>query len=445
MSVNGTIRGFLVLSIAAFLATGSYGLAEIVTLLGEEPFEGSLNCWAGIYRVGVTDASEAFSRSGILFTGEGESSVRIYKSGDVWTLSGWYLGKSWIEHVPSGESSAGEGLVIRFRYPVDRFGVCLGKRIDLFGPENERRGEVTLEAYSVEGRLLGTSIIEEKNLGYDEFKLPYSTFGFAATSGPGVATVVMDFGDSEVPEMIERIYYRYQTPRPFKIILPQIAHGSVSGAEIASDLALLWADSARVAVYSPEGELLPFPVFEEGTEFSLSSGLGADHQLDFKSSTIPGLDELTTGYVVAESDYPIDGQVIYRTTDYGGKVYEADIRGCTPVTYLQIPFELNRSEALNAALAIVNPSDAAMEIEIHVNDADRSYTEFWDPPLLTLQPGEQRALFMWELWNGMPSADGRYILQLRSSVPFAAAAFYTRNWIVTGNLPVWSYQEGQAR
>jgi len=167
--------------------------------------------------------------------------------------------------------------------------------------------------------------------------------------------------------------------------------------------------------------------------------------LDFKSSTIPGLDELTTGYVVAESDYPIDGQVIYRTTDYGGKVYEADIRGCTPVTYLQIPFELKRSEALNAALAIVNPSDAAMEIEIHVNDADRSYTEFWDPPLLTLQPGEQRALFMWELWNGMPSADGRYILQLRSSVPFAAAAFYTRNWIVTGNLPVWSYQEGQAR
>ena len=58
---------------------------------------------------------------------------------------------------------------------------------------------------------------------------------------------------------------------------------------------------------------------------------------------------------------------------------------------------------------------------------------------------EQRALFMWNLWNEMPSKDGNYILQLRSAVPFAAAAFYTRNWIVVGNLPVWSYKEGQAR
>ena len=214
---------------------------------------------------------------------------------------------------------------------------------------------------------------------------------------------------------------------------------------IESHLTLFWDDAATVSVLSPDGELLLAPILDEGSEFILTPEYRASRQEYFKSTTIRGLDDLTVGYVVAESDYPIDGQVVFRTTDADGKVYEADIRGCTEETYLQIPFEINQAENLNAALAIVNPGDTVAEIEIHVNDSEGSYTEFWEPPTFTLQPGEQRALFMWELWDEMPSADGNYILQLRSAVPFAAAAFYTRNWIVVGNLPVWSYKEGQAR
>jgi hypothetical protein len=419
----------------------SSAYADLLRLLGSESFGDSLRYGAFMYQIDDLDASELLSKNGILLSGEGESSVRLHKEPDVLTLGGWMQGQSWIEHDPSGNSSAGEGLVIRFKYPVRKFGISLGQLLSLSDQGNENGGAASLRAYTKGGQLVGTADLAEENVGYQEFQLPESVFGFETTTTSGVATVVMDFGDSEVCERIVTLFYEYTVPRPFRIILPQIAQGTASGASINSDFWLFSDHAAFVRVFSPEGDILPFPIFSEGSEFLLDTG----NQRYFKSSTIPGIDDLTVGYVVGESDYPIDGQVVYRTTDAQGKVYEADIRGCVPETYLQIPFELNQAENLNAALAIVNPSDTEAQIEIHVNDEEQSYTEFWNPPTFTLQPGEQRALFMWELWNEMPSEDGQYILQLRSAVPFAATGFYTRNWIVVGNLPVWSYQEGQAR
>ncbi len=423
--------------------------ADFIPLFDHGPYENSLKYPSetrAVFLIKDMDPSEVQSCNGIIFTGEGESTIKMHKSEDMYN----YVTKTWdaggriIEHVPSGESSAAEGIVIRFKYPINKFGLKIGLN-SIYGDLSTWPEQVELRAYSPAGELVGTVEMEEVNKGYDNFMLPYTLFGFETTSGPGVTTVVLDNGASEVPERIAYVYYEYKTPRPFKTILPQIAHGTVSGASIESDLTLFWDRSAHVTTFSPSGEILDAPIFNEGTEFDLADAVNIREQRYLKSSTIPGLDALTVGYVVAESDYPIDGQVVYRTTDAEGKVYEADIRGCVPETYLQIPFEISQAENLNAALAIVNPSDTAAEIEIHVNDADHSYTEFWDPPIFTLQPGEQRALFMWELWNDMPSEDGNYILQLRSAVPFAAAAFYTRNWIVVGNLPVWSYKEGQAR
>ena len=422
--------------------------AEFIPLYGWESFEDLLKYPDDgdiVYMIKDMNPSEAASRNGILFTGEGESSVTTHKVENLLLDWGrWRVGERIIEHLPSGESSAGDGIVVRFKYPIDKFGLQIGRN-SIYSNLQTWPEQVELRAYTTGGELVGIVEMEEVNKGYDEFMLPYTLFGFETTSGPGITTVILDNGDSEVPERIECLYYRYKIPHPFKVILPQIAHGSISGASIESDLTLFWDDAAKISIYSPGGELLPIPILNEGSEFTLAVEHRGDVQEYFKTTTIPGIDDLTVGYVVAESDYPIDGQVVYRTTDADGKVYEADIRGCVPETYLQIPFEINQAENLNAALAIVNPSDTVAEIEIHVNDADHSYTEFWDPPTFTLEPGEQRALFMWELWNEMPSEDGYYILQLRSAVPFAAAAFYTRNWIVVGNLPVWSYQEGQAR
>jgi hypothetical protein len=438
-----------------FMAIPAY--AEVTPLYGAEEFEDSLSypsyVGAAGYRIHDIDAAEADSRNGIIFTGEGESGVRIHKGEDYYLGfgSGMQLGKRCIEHVPSETSSADEGLVIRFKYPVKKFGVFLGS----ISPSSEDHplagfDIASLRAYSSNGQFIGTVEMEviANPPNYDG----YSFFGFETDNNQGVTTVVLDYGDAEKPERIATIFYEYNTPRPFRVILPHIAHGTISGASIDSDLSLFWDRLANVKLYSTLGEIPSNPYLGEGNNFQLqydemTGGVykGFPTQFHFKSSTIPGINDLTVGYVVAESDYPIDGQVVYRTTDSDGKVYEADIRGCVPETYLQIPFELNQSENLNAALAIVNPSDTVAEIEIHVNDSEGSYTEFWEPPTFTLQPGEQKALFMHELWDEMPSEDGSYILQLRSAVPFAAAAFYTRNWIVVGNLPVWSYKEGQAR
>ena len=441
---------FLLLIIAVLLMNIS-AYAEYIPLLGYEVFqdmEGLLvypsNSDSQMYRVHDMDASEMESRNGIIFAGEGESSVRIKQGRDELLFGGWEMGPRCIEHVPSSESSwADDGIIIRFKYPICTFGFYIG-RFSLSGPGVEGVAAITLTAYSPSGQLVGTTLSEREYLGDGVYKFAESTLGFEVTSGPGVTTVILNYNEEHVRETIGEIYYEYLVPRPFKVILPQIAHGTVSGASIESDLMLFWDRSAQVSVFSPNGEFLPIPILEEGNNFTLPLE-SAPRKFYFKSSTIPGIDPLTVGYVVAESDYPIDGQVVYRTTDAEGKVYEADIMGCTPETYLQTPFELNQAENLNAALAIVNPSDTVAEIEIHVNGAEGSYTEFWDPPIFTLQPGEQKALFMHELWDEMPSEDGNYILQLRSAVPFAAAAFYTRNWIVVGNLPVWSYKEGQAR
>lgn len=427
--------------------------SEIIPLMGyDNNFENSLRYPAdgheSMYRIHNIDASEAGSKNGIIFGGEGDSNVRIHVGDPFFSLAGVYPGPRCIEHAPSGESSAGEGLIIRFKYPVEKCGVALGT-ISFSDHRLEGIDSASLRAYSSDGQFVGSveMTVTSNPPNFDGF----SIFGFETTSGADVTTVILDYGNSEKPERIETIYYEYKAPRPFKVVFPQFAHGTVSDASINSDLVLFWDRSATIKTFSTSGEYLPMPILAEGANFILPieeiTGVpkGTPRQFYFKSSTIPGIDDLTVGYVVGESDYPIDGQVVYRTTDAQGKVYEADIRGCVPETYLQIPFELNQAENLNAALAIVNPSDTEARIEIHVNDADQSYTEFWDPPTFTLQPGEQRALFMWELWNEMPAADGNYTLQLRSAVPFAAAAFYTRDWIVVGNLPVWSYKEGQAR
>ena len=435
------IRNSLFIISTIFILLNTPLHADFVALYGWESFEDSLKYpgWgrAPMYRIRDMNASEIESKNGVIFSGEGESTVRIHQKDD---FNGGFTGKSsadrCIEHVPSGVSSAGEGIVIRFKYPVSKFAVGLG-RASVFDQYFDDFETASLHAYTDNGQFIGTTKMKATS--------PNLVFGFETTSGSGVSFVVMDYGEAEAPEKIDTIYYKYKTTHPFKVILPQIAHGTVSGASIESDLILFWDDSATVSVISPLGVPLVSQILDEGNEFNLASEPRTSRQEYFKSSTIPGLDDLTVGYVVAESDYPIDGQVVYRTTDAEGKVYEADIRGCVPETYLQIPFELNQAENLNAALAIVNPSDTVAEIEIHVNDAEGSYTEFWDPPIFTLQPGEQRALFMHELWDEMPSENGNYILQLRSAVPFAAAAFYTRNRTVVGNLPVWSYKEGQAR
>ena len=433
---------FISLLLAGLINVPTY--AELVPLYGSELFvdmEGLLEYPAQgrrpIHRLNNMHASELESRNGIIFTGEGESTVRIHQDRSDLYFGAWVEQLSCIEHVPSsGASSAGEGLVIKFKYPVSRFGIHLG--IPTYGVSYfEGFDTATLRAYADNGQFIGEMAMTTAS--------PYEIFGFATSGGPGVSTVIMDYGDADAPERIDTVYYEYSIPRPFKVILPQIAHGTMSGVSIECDLTVFWDDAATVKVFSPEGTPLTSQILDHGNEFILASEARKDPQEFFKSSTISGLENLTVGYVAAESDYPIDGQVVYRTTDAEGKVYEADIRGCVPETYLEIPFEINESEKLNAALAIVNTSDTAAEIEIHVNDDEESYTEFWYPPTLILEPGEQKALFMWELWDEMPSADGNYILQLRSAVPFAAAAFYTRNWIVVGNLPVWSYQEGQAR
>ena len=458
MRAQKALSVYLLIFVSSCLVMTTPAFAEFIPHLGYEAFqdiEGLLvypaDSDSPMYRVDAMDASEMETRNGIIFSGEGESSVRIKQGEDMLLLGGWEMGPRCIEHIPSSESSwADEGIIIRFKYPVVKFGLYVG-RSSFSGPGVEGVAAITLTAYSPSGQLVGTTLSEREYLGEGEYEFADSTLGFELTSGPGVTTVILDYNEDHVRETIGKIYYEYLDPRPFRVILPQIAHGNGNGAAIESDLMLFWDRSAEVSVFSSDGDFFPLPVLEEGNSFTLplgeNSGLpkSASRQFFFKSTTIPGLNDLSVGYVVAESDYPIDGQVVYRTTDARGKVYEADIRGCVPETYLQIPFELNQAENLDAALAIVNPSDTVAEVEIHVNDEEKSYTEFWDPPAFTLQPGEHRALFMWELWNELPSEDGNYILQLRSAVPFAAAAFYTRNGIVVGNLPVWSYKEGQAR
>ncbi len=70
------------------------------------------------------DASEMESRNGITFTGEGESTIRIRQGEEFHSLAGVYPSPRCIEHVPSSEtSSADEGIIIRFKYPVCKFGL----------------------------------------------------------------------------------------------------------------------------------------------------------------------------------------------------------------------------------------------------------------------------------------------------------------------------------
>jgi hypothetical protein len=419
--------------------------AEFVPLLGEEHFEYTLRCpnYRTSYMIEHMDPSEAASRHGIIFTGEGKSSLTTHKAKDNSDGISTFVGGRSIEQVPvSWESSAGEGIVIRFKYPVSKFGVRLSHDSDdrYDWPETG-----SLRAYSVNAQLIGTvEVGSMPSIWEGQDRIETTNFGFETTSSlEGVTTVVLDYGDSEVPERIRQVYYEYVNPKPFKVILPQLAHGTVSGASIECDLFIYWDHSVTIRTYSPDGGLLDDPILKEGSNFTLL--LEDTQQFLFKSTTIPGTEDLTTGFVKAESDYPVDGQVVYRTIDSEGIVHEADIRACTEETFVQTSFEINQAEQLNAALTIVNPSNTYAWIEMHVYDLNQSYTRFLRPPRIALKPWEQRSVFMWELWDEMPSFDGPYTIQLRSPHPFTAAAFYTRNWIVVGNLPMWSYKEGQAR
>ena len=64
--------------------------------------------------------------------------------------------------------------------------------------------------FTASGEPAGTVNVDAENQGFDNFWLTYSTFGFEVSDDPGVTTVVVDYGEAELPETLSTIYYEYQ-------------------------------------------------------------------------------------------------------------------------------------------------------------------------------------------------------------------------------------------
>ncbi len=156
---------------------------------------------------------DTYAALGIRFLGEGSSkptSITLSVGSDI---AGWF--DMPIRNESDKGNSAGEALILQFRYPLLRVGFTLGN-----GTETT---VARIQALTARGELLGT--IEQDS--FDEKRGPF--VGLETTNPKGISTIVLDYGEEEVGEQVNELRVEFLERRLFKIYLPQVAHGGSAG------------------------------------------------------------------------------------------------------------------------------------------------------------------------------------------------------------------------
>lgn len=197
------------------------------------------------------EASEIFSKWGVLFSGEaGTPRIReITQRFDIHILPPRL---TTLRNEPDSGSSASRALIINFQFPVRRVGFALGN-----GNENTL---ATMKAYDAAGNLLGTLTQEVQKNG------PFA--GIESLADSGISKVTIDYGGSERAEEISSLIFEYVSRPRFTTFLPQVGDGRLPSGSLQTTIMVmnLAVSTAKTAVHLLDSNGQPLSlVFEDGT------------------------------------------------------------------------------------------------------------------------------------------------------------------------------------
>ena len=316
---------------------------------------------------------------------------------------------------------------IDFDFPIRRVVFNLGNG-------GEETGAV-IRALDPHGNLLGT--IEE-----DEVAVEIGpTVGVETSVDQGIATLIIDYRDSENPVEISSLRFDYVN-HVFRLYVPQIGDGRIPSSALALHTSLRILNPGNTTTHATirfldsRGRPLGLVFNRTEVRHTLEVSLEGFETRTFTSSGL--ITPAVSGYACIESDQPVGAAAILRVVDESGKpIAEAGIDADTGKVLSVAAITKSAETQSDTGIALVNTSgdEARVAILLTGESEDQAVREGQE---LTLKPGEHVAQFSSELLEmpGIKNFEGRILV--RSDHPIAMTVIQTQEGLVVSSLPVAS-------
>ncbi|HLV00940.1 MAG TPA: hypothetical protein VKZ59_06720, partial [Acidobacteriota bacterium] len=169
-----------------------------------------------------------------------------------------------------------------------------------------------------------------------------------------------------------------------------------------------------------------------------------------KNLLLTSTEGIKTGYARIESNFPLLVTGLLRTLGSGGSlISEAEIQTGNARQQFAMTVEVSRSENLDTAVAFVNVSEEENDVEARFWNPATGIT-ITNPDRVTLAPGEQRAVFLEELFASAEEIVDflevneafTTMVTFRSRKPLAVTAIRTIRGVAQSSLSVGSREIG---
>ncbi|RPJ60788.1 MAG: hypothetical protein EHM23_09130 [Acidobacteria bacterium] len=312
-------------------------------------------------------------------------------------------------------------LIINFKYPVSKVGFVASNGSD--------STTVTLTAFDPLGENLGS--VSETGLATEKF------IGVRGFSSRGIGKLLVDYGTATEAEQIDDMIIEYVSRPKFTTYLAQVGD--------AKDLLQTILVISNLSNSTATGELRLFD--SGGTPMLLKLGQETNSVFSFsllpfssKSFTTEGASEpVKVGYAEIESDTPVEGTAIFRTT-LAGALTEAGVGSSVPRPFVVGVAQKTAATGFDTGVAAVNASDQAVDAQVRLyNEAGNLVAT--NESDLDLGPHAHKAQFLSQLFSTLANNDFKGTLVITSDKPMALVMIRTLGGIAQSTLPVGSVSQ----
>jgi len=366
-------------------------------------------------------AENYFSALGVTFSGVGMS---IPRGG---TVSTGPYGILTIVNQPLTGGSEAKPLIIHFSRPAYKVA---------FRPGRDPAGKIELTALNDAGQSLGS-------VSYSEVgspSMPGHISGAETTNPAGISTIIISYGDLTEPETIDTLWWVSSSSEAFLVCVPQIAVGRFGSFAVENELQIqnLMRQSNHVTVKILDKDGRPMAVTVDGDsewstlELILAARTSSAHVLTGQPGSAGRI-----GYAWVESEYPVSASVLFRTFDDSRRLVTEVGFHASPSRFSHlVPVERDMNRQLEIGIAVANHGHSDQPVVITLLKPDGFPLA---EKLYSFKAGEQRALFLAEAFDGLPSTF-KGSLQIASGQGTAAIAIRTIGGIASSSLNMGSLE-----
>jgi hypothetical protein len=361
-------------------------------------------------------AADLLARWGLRFEGAENSTPRTHL---IPSLIGGGQSDVVVENESAGGMSAGEPMIINFKYPVSRVGCIVSNA----GTANARM----MTAYDPLGEVLGSVV--ENAPGEQKF------VGIATTSNRGIAKLKIEYPMSNNDVQIDDLIFDFVSRPQFETFLPQVGDAAglletiivvtnLSNSAAQGDVTLTQSNGGALSMEmnGTTASVFPFVIPPYSSTTLVSSGASSP---------------VKVGYGVIHSNVPVEGVAIFRIVPGGALLSEVGV-GAAPGRYLAVGVAQKvAAENFDTGVAVVNGGDQAADVTaflvseggavVAVNTTD-----------LDLPAHNHSARFISELFPQFANSNFQGTLVLTSDQPLGIVMVRTLSGLPRSALPVGS-------